>query len=401
MMKIELVKRLSFFLLTVFFIQGLSVTQVQAKQEVIVETSMGYFTLELYPHKAPKTVANFLAYIDDGFYNNTIFHRVIPDFVIQGGGFEAGLNFKKPREPVKNESANRLKNLRGTISMARRTHPDTATSQFYINLSHNASLDYKSNYQPGYTVFGTVSQGMDVIDRISAVPTTEVGRNRDVPVDDVLLLSARRKAPERSTAEESEADASQQKAEGFVAGEHYVVLDRPVPTRDNGRIEVVEMFSYGCPHCYEFESSLKGWSKQQTADVDFWAFPAVWNKPMALYARAFYAARELQVLDTIHQPLFDAIVIDHQSIRNESDLADFFANHGVDKKDFTEAFNSTTVTNAVAHAEERVRLYRPAGVPEIVVNGKYRVDRMRAGGQDEMLAVVDFLIRKERAEQKN
>jgi thiol:disulfide interchange protein DsbA len=174
-------------------------------------------------------------------------------------------------------------------------------------------------------------------------------------------------------------------------------LDRPVPTRDNSRIEVVEMFSYGCPHCYEFESSVKLWAEQQPDDVDFWFFPAVWNKPMALYARAFYSARELDVADKIHQPLFSAIVIEQNNIRNETDLAEFFAQHGIDRKDFNVAFNSTDVTTKVNHAEERVRLYKPVGVPELIVNGKYRVDRMRAGGLTEMLAVADFLIDKERA----
>ena len=243
--------------------QGLLVTQVAANTnpEVVFETSKGSFTLELYPDKAPLTVANFLAYVDDGFYDNTIFHRAIPDFVIQGGGFESGMKYKEPRAPIKNESSNRLKNLTGTISMARRTHPDTATSQFYINLSHNSSLDYMSDLQPGYTVFGGVSKGMDVIDKISVVETTTVGRSKDVPVDDIALLSVKRKAsadlvkddkkaaPQEKKVEatEQKADAPVQKPDSFVAGEHYIVLDRPVPTRDSSKIEVVEMFSYGCP----------------------------------------------------------------------------------------------------------------------------------------------------------
>ena len=259
-------KQLSFFLLALVFLQGLLVAQTNAgtKPEVVFETSMGSFTLELYPDKAPKTVANFLAYVDDGFYNNTIFHRVIPDFVIQGGGFETGMKYRKPGAPVKNESSNRLKNVTGTISMARRTHPDTATSQFYINLSHNSSLDYISDLQPGYAVFGRVNKGMDVIDKISVVETTTVGRSKDVPKDDVALLSVKRKVSADSAKDDKNADAPEQKADAlvqkqgsFVAGEHYVVLDRPVPTRDNSKVEVVELFSYGCPHCYEFEPLVK------------------------------------------------------------------------------------------------------------------------------------------------
>ena len=398
--------RLLFFILITLFAQGMFAAEVDTKDttpkktppvEVIFETNMGSFTLELYPEKAPVTVANFLTYVDEGFYENSIFHRVVPDFVIQTGGFEKGMKPKpKTHAPIKNESSNRLKNIAGTISMARRTHPDTATSQFYINLSHNASLDYKSDLQPGYTVFGSVSQGTNVIEKIARVPTIAVDRFKDVPEEDVVVLSARRKGVTVAQGDTKKADASAPKKEGFVAGEHYVVLDRPVPTRDSSKIEVVEMFSYGCPHCYEFEAPIKAWSKQQSGDVDFWVFPAVWNKSMELYAGAFYAARELNVAEKIHQPLFTAIVIDQKSIRNESDLAEYFAKHGIDKKAFTEALNSTAVKTKVKHAEERVRLYKPVGVPEIIVNGKYRVDRMRAGGLTEMLAVTEYLVNKER-----
>jgi len=402
----KMLKQLSFFILITFFTSGVFGAEVNAGDasssssspvEVIFETSMGSFTLELFPEKAPMTVANFLTYVDEGFYDNTVFHRVIPDFVVQGGGFEKGMKYKKPRAPVKNESSNLLKNLSGTISMARRTHPDTATSQFYINLSHNASLDYKSKFQPGYTVFGRISQGSDVINKIAGVPTGSVDRFKDVPEEDIVVLSARRKGLTVAQGDDEKADTPEQQKEEFVAGEHYIVLDRPVPTRDKSKVEVVEMFSYGCPHCYEFEPQIKEWSKQQAGDVDFWFFPAVWNKSMELYARAFYAAYELDAAEKIHLPLFNAIVIEQKNIGNEGDLADFFAKHGVDKEAFSKAFNSTAVVNQAKHAEERVRLYQPVGVPEIIVNGKYRIDRMRAGGLTEMLAVAEYLVNKERA----
>ena len=381
----------SIFTLVALFTYGvLTSAHAQEKPEVVFETSKGSFKLELYPDKAPETVANFLKYVDDGFYDGTNFHRVIKDFVVQGGGFEPGMKPKETRTPIKSESFNRLKNLRGTIAMARRNHPDTANSQFYINLSHNSDLDYKNKYMPGYTVFGKISKGMDVVDKISAVETTTVDRRGDVPVEDVKLISAKTVAKKDKKKTKSEPVS-------FVEGEHYIVLDRPVPTRDSSKVEVVEMFSYGCPHCYEFDAPIKAWSKQQSGDVDFWVFPAVWNKSMELYAGAFYAARELKVEEKIHQPLFTAIVIEQKSIRNESDLAEFFAKHGVDKKAFTEALNSTAVKTRVKHAEERVRLYKPVGVPEIIVNGKYRVDRMRAGGLTEMLAVTEYLVNKERA----
>jgi len=368
-----------------------------APVEVVFATSEGAFTLELTEDKAPITVANFLSYVDEGFYDNTVFHRVIPGFVIQGGGFEKGMKARrKTRAPIKNESGNRLKNSRGTITMARRTHPDTATSQFFINLADNERLDYRSEYQPGYAVFGKVTAGMDVIDKIAGLPTRTVDRFNDVPDEDVVVLSAKRKGAIPAQDGAAEADAAEQKKERFVAGEHYFVLERPVPTRDSARIEVVEMFSYGCPHCYELDAPIREWSKQQSGDVDFRVIPAVWNKPMELYARAFYTAEELNVAEKIHQPLFSAIVIEQKSIRNESDLAGIFARHGVDKKAFSDVFHSTAVETGTRHAEERVRLYKPVGVPEIIVNGKYRIDRMRAGGLTEMLAVADFLVNKER-----
>ena len=122
---------------------------------------------------------------------------------------------------------------------------------------------------------------------------------------------------------------------------------------------------------------------------------------MKLYARAFYIANELNVSDKIHAPLFNAIVIEQKSISNEGDLADFFESYGVNRKDFTEAFNSSEIEAQVAHAEERVRLYKPVGAPEIIVNGKYRVDRMHAGGLTEMLMVTDYLVNKERAALNN
>ena len=401
-----ILKQQSFIILIALFTQGVFVIdEANAKDassnksspiEVVFETSMGSYTLELNSEKAPETVANFLAYVDEGFYRNTLFHRVIPGFVVQGGGFEKGMKKKQTHSPAKNESDNGLINIRGAISMARARVPDSATSQFFINVAHNPSLDRRGS-QAGYTVFGKVTDGMDVIDKIIAVPTKMSGRYQDVPKEDVVILSVKRKSLMVAQVKEKKVGASEHQQEQFIADEHYVVLDKPVPTRDSSKVEVVEMFSYGCPHCYEFEPLIKAWGDQQASDVDLWYFPAVWNKSMKLFAQAFYVAHELNVADKVHIPLFTTIVIEQKSIRNESDLAEFFVQHGVEKRSFTEVFNSTNIENQVKQAEARVRSYKPAGAPEIIVNGKYRVDRMRAGGQTEMLAVVDFLINKERA----
>jgi cyclophilin family peptidyl-prolyl cis-trans isomerase len=155
------------------------------------ETSHGGFTVELYDEDAPLTVANFLRYVDDGFFDGTIFHRIVPGFVIQGGGLSSDFAQKQTRPPVKNEAANGVRNQRGTLSMARTDEIHSATSQFFVNLADNAFLDQRPG-QYGYAVFGRVSEGMDIIDRIAAVPT---GRRRgytDAPTEDVLIISARR-----------------------------------------------------------------------------------------------------------------------------------------------------------------------------------------------------------------
>ena len=160
---------------------------------VTMETSLGSIQIELYPQEAPRTVENFLAYVRDGFYDGTIFHRVVPGFVIQGGGFSADMQEKRTRPPIPNEAANGLKNSRGTLSMARTMDPNSATSQFFINLRDNAALDYRGNSarEMGYAVFGKVVSGMDVVDRIGKVATTSRGPYQDVPVQPVVIESAR------------------------------------------------------------------------------------------------------------------------------------------------------------------------------------------------------------------
>jgi len=160
--------------------------------QVRLTTTMGEITVELDREKAPVTVENFLRYVDDRFYDGTIFHRVIRDFVIQGGGYLPGLRPKEgTRDPITNESNNGLSNLRGTIAMARTSDPDSATSQFYINVKDNPSLDYAPG-RPGYAVFGRVVKGMDVVDAIAAVQTESRQGFNDVPVTDVIIIEARR-----------------------------------------------------------------------------------------------------------------------------------------------------------------------------------------------------------------
>ena len=158
---------------------------------VLLETTSGDILVELYPDKAPETVANFLKYVDDGFYNNTIFHRVIPGFMIQGGGLTARMQQKDTSAPIKNEADNGLKNDRGTIAMARTMDPHSATAQFFINLVDNDFLNFSGESLQGwgYCVFAEVVEGMDVVDKIKAVATGRSGMHQDVPKDDVIIKS--------------------------------------------------------------------------------------------------------------------------------------------------------------------------------------------------------------------
>jgi peptidyl-prolyl cis-trans isomerase B (cyclophilin B) len=162
--------------------------QGQAESQVVLETSKGRIVIELDPDKAPQTVKNFLDYVKAGHYDNTIFHRVIPGFMIQGGGFDSGMRQKPTRSPIANEADNGLLNRRGTLAMARTSDPNSASAQFFINVVDNSFLDFKSKTTQGwgYAVFGKVIEGMDVADAIAAVKT----KAQDVPVETVFIQKA-------------------------------------------------------------------------------------------------------------------------------------------------------------------------------------------------------------------
>jgi peptidyl-prolyl cis-trans isomerase A (cyclophilin A) len=169
-------------------------SQTDDKQHpvVVFDTSFGPIGIELDPEKAPVTVENFLKYVDSGFYDNLVFHRVIPRFMIQGGGMDADMKEKEEgkRKPIKNESGNGLSNVKGTIAMARTDDPNSATCQFFINLVDNVRLD---TFGGGYTVFGKVTSGFDVVEKIAAVDTGNRPPHRNVPIKPVVIKSARRK----------------------------------------------------------------------------------------------------------------------------------------------------------------------------------------------------------------
>jgi len=179
------------FLLTLAGLLAAVVPSRAANPVVVMETSMGTIKIELFEDKAPITVKNFLSYVDDKHYDNTIFHRVISDFMIQGGGFEPGLKQKKTKDPIKNEAGNGVSNKKYTIAMARTNDPDSATAQFFINVKDNGFLD-RNEDSAGYAVFGKVIDGADVVDKIKEVKTGNKGGHQNVPVEDVIIKSVRR-----------------------------------------------------------------------------------------------------------------------------------------------------------------------------------------------------------------
>ena len=172
-------------------------TAAQEKTTVIFETSMGNLTIELFSEEAPITTRNFLSYVDSGFYNDTIFHRIINNFVVQGGGLTADMQKKAVQPPIKNESNNGLRNKAYTLSMARLSSPNSATSQFFINLKHNRNLDYSS--RPGYAVFGKVIQGQEIADKMATVATGFIEGRPDVPLTPIFIERAYRKTANTKT----------------------------------------------------------------------------------------------------------------------------------------------------------------------------------------------------------
>ncbi len=189
----------------------------------------------------------------------------------------------------------------------------------------------------------------------------------------------------------------QAQTDEYQAGMHYEVLPQVIRTANPNKIEVNEVFSYTCGHCFNFEEVLHPWSEKLAADVDFQRTPAVWQPALEPYARAYYSAFMLKVLDKVHVPIFEAIHVKRDSVRTEQDFATIFEAQGVDLAKFTKAYNSFGMTSMVTQAKARVRGYRVQGTPEVIVNGKYRISSRNAGGFEGMLKVAEFLIEKERA----
>lgn len=182
----------------------------------------------------------------------------------------------------------------------------------------------------------------------------------------------------------------------YVAGKHYQVLDTPVRTATPEKIEVTEVFWYGCGHCFTFEPQLEQWEAGLGEDVVLTRSPAIWHPTMSLHARAYYTAKALGVLDELHPALFEAMNLKKNRLASEDAIAEIFTDHGVDADSFHQTFNSFGVNSAVRQADARQRSYQISGTPEMIVDGKYRITARMAGGHQGMLAVADHLIALER-----
>jgi thiol:disulfide interchange protein DsbA len=189
----------------------------------------------------------------------------------------------------------------------------------------------------------------------------------------------------------------QAQTDQYRAGVDYEVLPQAIRTANPNKIEVNEVFHYGCIHCFNFEKTIHPWAETLADDVDFQRTPAIWQSALEPYARAYYTAKLLKVLDKTHMALFEAIHVDRQPIRTEQDLSEFFGQQGVDEAKFFKVYNSFGVNSMIGQAKARAIGYRTQGTPEIVINGKYRVTTRMSKNFDGMLEVATFLIQKERA----
>lgn len=185
-------------------------------------------------------------------------------------------------------------------------------------------------------------------------------------------------------------------ADTFVKGQHYFELDFPVRTNDASKVEVVELFWYGCPHCFRLEPSVNAWKANIAEDVDFQQIPAVLGRSWEPHARAFWVAAATGVLEQTHQPFFNAIHLDKQRMVREDDLKEFFANFGVSEAQFDQHYRGFATESRLKQTESRINAYGITGVPAFIVNGKYRVNATSAGGEQALFDVINYLVEKER-----
>ncbi|MGE4071252.1 MAG: thiol:disulfide interchange protein DsbA/DsbL [Lysobacterales bacterium] len=194
--------------------------------------------------------------------------------------------------------------------------------------------------------------------------------------------------------------ACAQPLEKFQEGKHYFAIDPPQPTSSGNKIEVLEVFMYTCPHCYDLEPYLEKWKATKADDVAYSAFPAAWNEPVEAFARAFYAAETLGILEASHEKFFAAIHKEHKPFRSIEDIAEWYSQFGVTKEQFLSAANSFAVNTKINRSKAMVPRWGVAGTPTVIVDGKYRFDVSSAGGHQNVGELIDFLVAKERAAKK-
>ncbi len=197
-------------------------------------------------------------------------------------------------------------------------------------------------------------------------------------------------------AQAQDATTAPASGEKYQAGKHYKVIPAPVRTANQDKIEVNEVFWYGCPHCFHFEAILEPWVKKLGSDVDFERTPAVWRPAMEVHARAYYAAKQLNVLDSMHIIIFKAMQEEKKALANEAEVVALFTAHSIDEASIRKAYDSFSVQSQTRQADARARSYGVEGTPELIINGKYRISSNEAGSQEAMLDVANFLIEKER-----
>lgn len=233
-----------------------------------------------------------------------------------------------------------------------------------------------------------------VVEKQPAAEAAPPSQTAETPAVQAPQPAAESAAP----AQAEQAAPAEPAAEELTGG--YETLDTPQPTQNPDKVEVIEFFWYGCPHCYDFEPILESWVKKLPANVDFIRQPAAFSDLWAKHAKAFYVAQALGVLDQVHADLFDALQNKHQKLESEEQLAAFFTAHGVKEADFHEAYNSFLVDTKVRQAAVTPARYGVTGVPVLIVNGKYKVDGKSAGSHEKMIEVVNQLIKKEAAAKK-
>jgi thiol:disulfide interchange protein DsbA len=244
-----------------------------------------------------------------------------------------------------------------------------------------------------------VTKGLAFLTEMSKQKTLTLGIHQNVPSEEIKLISVKLFNQDELIEIARDGEEPKQVTDAtveFKEGVHYQKLESPLPLSNSNRVEVISAFSYGCGHCYGAYAQVEAWKKGHLKEVEFSYFHAVWNKSMRVFAQTYYTAIELKIQEKIHVPLFEAIVINQVKLESKEELADFFEIYGIEKQKFVKVFESQRIIKRVIQAERLTKKFQLASVPEFIVAGKYRVNPMRSGGQNEMFELLNFLVNKEK-----